>query len=59
MNMMIMQANEVNYRMEAEERLVEKMISSFRKYWEENSDIILKGLDAFSKNFSLGYIYSK
>lgn len=39
-----MRANEALYCMEAQERLISKLVSTFRNYWEENCETILAGL---------------
>lgn len=59
MNMINMPAKEANYYFEAQIKLTEKLISAIKKYWAENSHMILLGLSVTNGNIPFGYFNNK
>ncbi len=52
---MNMTAEEAKYMLEANANLGEKIVAAFKKYWEENADIICGGLAAMNGQFYMPY----
>ncbi len=49
MNMQ-MSANDAKAYMDSQEKLGQKMINAFKKYWNENSEMIVAGLASMNGN---------
>ena len=43
---------DAKYFMEAQEKLGEAIINAFKKYWNENGEMVINGLLAMSGNYS-------
>ena len=43
---------DAKYFMEAQEKSGEAIINAFKKYWNENGEMVINGLLAMSGNFS-------
>lgn len=59
MNMISIPANEANNYFEAQIKLTEKLISAIKKYWAENSHMILLGLSGINGNIPFNYFNNK
>ena len=49
---------DAKYFMEAQEKLGEAIINAFKKYWNENGEMVINGLLAMSGNFSAPVSYT-
>lgn len=52
-------AKEANNYFEAQIKLTEKLISAIKKYWAENSHMILLGLSGINGNIPFNYFNNK
>lgn len=55
MNMINIPAAQMKYSLDANTRLIEKIASALKKYFSENSEIILAGLASMNGNVSYHY----